>query len=118
MRSYIELIGLVAKAPEIRVTSGGDRQALLVIETRESWRDNAGGERRSRSTWHDVRVGKSGVVKAIERELSGGELIFLTGALRYSEWTDARKVERKTAEIVVKSAEHQLIFLAPASGVG
>ena len=73
MRSYIELIGTVTKAPEIRVLPNGDRLALLIIETTETWHDCATGERRSRSTWHDVRISKAGIVKAIERtNLSAG----------------------------------------------
>lgn len=50
MRSYIELIGNVIKAPEIRVMPIGDRFALLIIETTKTWHDRATGERRSRST--------------------------------------------------------------------
>lgn len=119
MRCHIELIGFVAKAPEFRDLPNGDRHAILAIETREGWRDRATGERRTRSTWHDVRVTKAGVVKAIERTVTIGELVFVSGSLRYSDWTDAQKVERRTAEIAVKSPEHQLIFLAsPDTGPG
>lgn len=111
MRCHIELIGILAKPPQIRSLANGDRHAFLSIETREGWRDRQTGERHTRSTWHDVRVTKAGVVKAIERDLCGGELVFLSGALRYSEWTDDAQIRRKTAEIVVKAPEHQLLFL-------
>lgn len=96
----------------MRTLANGDRHAFLCVETREGWRDRETGERRSRSTWHDVRVAKAGIVKAIERSLGAGHLVFLAGALRYSEWTDAQQVRRKTAEIVIKAAEHQLLFLS------
>lgn len=117
MRSHVELIGTVARRPEIRVHANGDRYALLIVETREEWRDRATGEQRSRSTWHDVKVTKAGVVKAIERHLTGGELVFVTGTLRYSEWVDGNNVKRRTSEVSVKAPEHQLLFLSQAAGV-
>ena len=112
MRCHIELIGFLSRAPELRSLGNGDRHAYLTLETREGWRDRATGERRTRSTWHDVRVSKAGIVKAIERVLAAGDLVFVSGALRYSDWTDAAQVRRRTAEIVVKAPEHQLIFLS------
>ena len=116
MRCYIELISTIAKAPEFRVLGNGDRHAFLSVETHESWRDRKSGERRTRSTWHDVRVTKAGIVKAIERGLAVGDLVFVTGALRYIDWTDRQGVRRKSAEILVKAAEHQFIFLPPRPG--
>ena len=112
MRCHIELIGKVAKDPDIRVFTKGDRHAFLSIETVEGWRDRQTGERRTRSTWHDVRVSKAGIVKAIERGLRAGELVFIAGSLRYSDWTDDKQVRRRTAEVVVKAADHQLLFLS------
>lgn len=53
---HIELIGFVAKAPEFRNLPNGDRHAILLIEKREGWRDCTTGERKTRSTWHDVRI--------------------------------------------------------------
>ncbi|HWJ37878.1 MAG TPA: single-stranded DNA-binding protein [Sphingomicrobium sp.] len=111
MRCIIELIGRLSSDPMIRPSHGGDRHAFLKIETIERWQDRTSGAQRTRSTWHDVKVAKSGIVKAIERQLKQGDLVFVAGTLRYSEWTDASEVKRKTAEILVKAAEHQLIFL-------
>ena len=116
MRCHIELIGTVAKAPEFRTLGNGDRHAILSVETQEGWRDRETGERKARSTWHDVRVAKAGIVKAIERGLSAGDLVFVSGALRYSDWTDGQNVRRKTAEVLVKASEHQLIFLTEKPG--
>jgi single-strand DNA-binding protein len=114
MRCHIELIGRLSADPMFRDLPNGDRHAILSIETTEGWRDRATGERRNRSTWHDVRVSKAGLVKAIDRTLKTGDLIYLSGSLRYSEWTDSSQVRRKTAEIAVKASEHQLIFLCVA----
>jgi single-strand DNA-binding protein len=112
MRSYVELIGHVARRPEIRLHANGDRHALMVVETREEWRDRNSGEQRSRSTWHDVKVTKAGLVKAIERQLTGGELVFVTGTLRYSDWVDGQNVQRRTSEVSVKAPEHHVLFLS------
>ena len=111
MRCIIELIGRLSIDPVIRPSHGGDCHAFLKVETIERWQDRASGEQRTRSTWHDVKVAKSGLVKAIGRQLKQGDLVFVAGTLRYSEWTDPSEVKRKTAEILVKAAEHQLIFL-------
>lgn len=116
MRCIIELIGTIARAPDVRVLGNGDRHIVLCVETVEGWRDRETGERKLRSTWHDVRVTKAGIVKAIERGLTVGDLVFLVGGLRYSDWTDAQDVRRKTAEIVIKAPEHQLIFLPARPG--
>ena len=112
MRCHIELIGRLAAEPEFRDLPNGDRHAILSIATTEGWRDRATGERKTRSTWHDVRVSKAGLVMAIDRTLKSGDLVYLSGSLRYSEWTDGAQVRRKTAEIAVKAPEHQLIFLS------
>jgi single-strand DNA-binding protein len=112
MRCHIELIGRLSIDPEFRSVANGDRHVILSIATTEGWRDRATGERKTRSTWHDVRVSKAGLVKAIERSLKAGDLVFVSGSLRYSEWTDSSQVRRKTAEIAVKAADHQLIFLS------
>ena len=114
MRCHIELIGRLSADPEFRDLPNGDRHAILSVQTTEGWRDRATGERKMRYTWHDVRVSKAGLVKAIDRSLSAGDLVFLSGSLRYSEWTDSLQVRRKTAEIAVKAPEHQLIFLSVA----
>jgi single-strand DNA-binding protein len=112
MRCHIELIGRLAAAPSFRDLPNGDRHAFLSLETTEGWRDRATGERRTRSTWHDVRISKAGVVKAVERGCKAGDLLFVSGALRYSDWTDAGGARRRTAEVAVKASEHQLLFLS------
>jgi single-strand DNA-binding protein len=115
MRCYIELLGRIDRDPEIH-RRADDRFAVLNLATEETWHDRASGEQRTRSTWHIVRVTKAGVVKAIERELRAGALVFVAGSLRYSDWTDGQGTVRRTAEVVVRAPEHQLIFLHPASG--
>lgn len=111
MRCHVELIGRLSQDPDIRTFPNGDRFAFLTIETEEAWRDKATGERKLRTTWHVVRVAKAGIVKAIERQVSAGALVFVAGTLRYSEWTDKEQVRRRTAEVLIKASEHQVLFL-------
>lgn len=114
MRCYVELIGRLSRDPDIQAFENGDRLAILTVATEETWRDRQSGERRVRTTWHTVRVNKAGVTKAIERDLRLGALVFVKGGLRYSEWIDAAQTKRKTAEIVVKAADHEVLFLDAA----
>lgn len=115
MRCYIELVGRLSAQPDIRDLPNGDKVAILTVVTEETWIDRASSERQTRSTWHTVRVAKLGIVKAIQRQLSIDALVLVVGSLRYSEWTDAQNVRRRTAEVVVKGADHQLIFLTLAA---
>jgi single-strand DNA-binding protein len=112
MRSHIELIGRLSAEPEFRQLPNGDRHAFLRVETIEQWKDRTTGARQTRSTWHDVRVSKAGIVKAIERHSRAGDLLFVSGSLRYREWTDGKGTHRKTADVAVKGAEHQFLFLS------
>lgn len=114
MRCQVELVGRLSEEPDLRAYPNGDRLALLTVVTEEGWQDRQTGERKVRTTWHTVRVSKLGVVKAIGRALAGGDLVMVVGALRYSEWIDDQQTHRRTAEIVVKAADHQVLFLRTA----
>jgi single-strand DNA-binding protein len=114
MRCQVELIARLSEDPDLRTYPNGDRLALLTVATEEGWQDRQTGERKVRTTWHTVRISKLGVVKAIGRDLARGDLVMIIGTLRYSEWVDNQQTHRRTAEIVVKAADHQIIFLRAA----
>jgi single-strand DNA-binding protein len=114
MRCQVELVGRLSEDPDLRTYPNGDRLALLTVATEDGWQDRQTGERKVRTTWHTVRVSKLGVVKAVGRDLARGDLVMVVGALRYSEWIDDQQIRRRTAEIVVKAADHVVLFLGAA----
>lgn len=115
MRCHVELIGRLGEAPELVTYPNGDRFALLRLVTEEGWQDRRTGERKVKETAHAVRISKQGAVKAIERTLDKGDLVLISGILRYADWSDENGQTRRSVEIAVKGADHHVLFLGVAA---
>ncbi|MCP9234480.1 single-stranded DNA-binding protein [Lewinella sp. JB7] len=100
VRNSVTLIGNVGQLPICKTLPSGSRVIEFSLATNDTYR-NREGEKIDRTEWHRVKAfGK--VVDVLERYLTKGTQIALTGALRYNKWTDKHDQQRTTAEIILE----------------
>ena len=99
VRNSVTLIGNVGQLPTVKTLPSGTRVIEFSLATNDSYRNKA-GERIQRTEWHSIKAfGK--VVDVLERYLTEGSQLALTGSLRYSKWTDKHDQARVSTEIIL-----------------
>lgn len=101
MHQSTELIGRLGADPEVRTLPDGGMVANLRIATDESYKNQL-GEKVQRTEWHRV-VMFSKLAEVASDYLKVGRLVFVEGKLRTRKWTDDKKIDRYTTEIVARS---------------
>ncbi|MFC3069723.1 single-stranded DNA-binding protein [Phenylobacterium soli] len=104
----VTLIGRLGTNPEFRTTNNGAKVATFRIATEERWKKD--GERKSRTTWHTVETFMQGTVKFLEAYVQKGDLVEVTGILRYDEF-EKGGVKQSRAKIAMSGPQHQLTVL-------
>ena len=100
MHQSTELIGRLGADPEVRTLPDGGMVANLRIATDESYKNQL-GEKVQRTEWHRV-VMFSKLAEVASDYLKVGRLVFVEGKLRTRKWTDDKKIDRYTTEIVAR----------------
>ena len=108
------LIGNVGKDPEVRSMQSGDRVANFTLATSETWKDRD-GERKEKTTWHNIVVWNEGIVKVVDSYVRKGSKLYVEGALQTRKYTDQQGVERYTTEIVLQKFRGELTMLGGKS---
>ena len=99
VRNSVTLIGNVGQLPTVRTLTSGTRVIEFSLATNDSYRNKA-GERITRTEWHTIKAfGK--VVDTLERYVTKGTQLALTGSIRYSRWTDKHEQTRIRTEIIL-----------------
>ena len=115
----VQLIGNLGADPESRAMQSGGLVVTLSIATNESWRDQASGERRTRTEWHRVVIFNEGLGKVVDQYLTKGARIYVEGMLRTRKWQDAEGRDRYGTEIHLTPYNGTLTFLdVPRGGEG
>ena len=109
-----QLIGNLGADPESRTMQSGGLVVTLSVATSESWRDQASGERRTRTEWHRVVIFNEGLGRIADQYLTKGAKVYVEGMLRTRKWQDNQGNERYTTEIVA----NEMQMLGGRSGVG
>ena len=114
-----QLIGNLGADPESRAMQNGGVVVTLSVATSESWRDQASGERRTRTEWHRVVIFNEGLGRIVDQYLTKGAKIYVEGMLRTRKWQDAEGHDRSSTEIHLTPYNGTLTFLDPRkSGEG
>jgi single-strand DNA-binding protein len=93
--------------------------APLSVATSESWRDQASGERRTRTEWHRVVIFNEGLGRIADQYLTKGAKVYVEGMLRTRKWQDTEGHNRYSTEIHLTPYNRTLTFLDPRkSGEG
>ena len=104
--NVIKLAGVLGVAPELRLTSGGNAVATLIVYTNYILR-NDDGSTRQESERHRVIVWGMHAEKAA-RLLNTGSKIRIQGRMTYPTWKDSKTgATRYGAEIVAQTLDYQ-----------
>jgi len=114
-----QLIGNLGGDPESRTMQSGGLVVTLNVATSESWRDQASGERRTRTEWHRVVIFNEGLGRIADQYLTKGAKVYVEGMLRTRKWQDTEGHDRYSTEIHLTPYNGTLTFLDPRkSGEG
>src|ERR1700685_1660703 len=95
------LVGNLGKDPEIRSTQDGREIASFSLATSQSWKDNATGERKEKTEWHNIVVFNTNLVGVVKNYVKKGSKLYIEGALQTRKWTDKDGRERYSTEVVL-----------------
>ena len=101
MLNVVALIGRLGSDPEIRYTPSGVPVASFRIAVNEYWTDQD-GERKERTHWFSC-VAWKGLAETIEKYLSKGSQVGISGSLQQRTWQNEMGETRSTVEIVVRN---------------
>lgn len=110
------VIGNVGGSPETRHTASGKKVSSFSIATSRSYKDKNSGDRKEKTQWHRIVVWGDGLVELVEKFISKGTKVRVTGAMETREWTDQSGNERSTTEIVVTQFEGAVTVLSDSNG--
>lgn len=116
MLNVCNFIGNVGADPEIRSTQNGGKIANLRLAVSEKWKDR-NGEQQEKTEWVSVVIFSDGLVGVIERYISKGSKLFVSGKMQTRKWTDQSGNDRYSTEIVLQGFDAKLVMLdGPKNG--
>lgn len=104
----VTLIGAMGADPEIRTTQSGDKIANIRLATSETWKVN--GERKERTTWHQVVCFNPHLTEVIEKYTRKGSRIYVEGQIQTRDY-EKDGVKRYVTEIVMTKFKGELVLL-------
>lgn len=111
----VKILGYLGDNPEIRTTSkNADTRkiARFSVATTERWTDKETGEVKERTEWHKiVAFGKPAEV--VEKYLSKGSLVLISGKLSTDKWQDDNGTDHYSTSIVVQGNKGIILLDKP-----
>jgi len=101
MLNTVALIGRLGADPEIRYTPSGVPVANFRIAVNEYWTDQS-SRKQERTHWFSC-VAWKGLAETVERYLSKGSQVGISGSLQQRTWQNDAGETRSTVEIVVRN---------------
>ena len=92
------LVGRLGKNPEGRYTASGRSTAYFSLATDESWIDN-NKQKHEITEWHNV-LSWDKTADFVTQFLKKGQLVYVEGKIRSSNWVDKDGVSRKKFDIL------------------
>lgn len=100
--NLIIIIGNAGVAPEIREVNG-KKVANFSVATTERYKDK-NDEKQEVTIWHRV-VAWEGLAKIVEKHVTRGKQVRISGKMNYREYTDQNGVKHNVAEILADEIE-------------
>ena len=94
------ILGNLGKDPEIRTFPQGGKVANFSVATSTKWKDRE-GNRKEKTTWHDVACFNEGLCGIIERYLKKGSKVYIEGEIQKRNWEDRDGNKRVSVETVI-----------------
>jgi single-strand DNA-binding protein len=111
----VELIGRLARDPEVRTVQSGDKVASFAVATSDHWKNDAGSTQ-ERTQFHPVTVWNQALIEATVPHLRKGSRVHIEGSLEHRQYEkDGQK--RTATEVVIRPYRGSIGFLdrAPQS---
>jgi single-strand DNA-binding protein len=99
----ILLIGNVGQTPDVKYLDGGLCVAKFSLATTETWKDKDGNKKES-TTWHNIEAWRK-TAEIVEKYVHKGDLLYIEGKIKNSEYTDKDNIKRYRTDIVVESLQ-------------
>ena len=109
------LIGNLGKDPELREFPNGGKVCNFPLATSETWKDSTTGERKDRTTWHNIAIFDDRLAEIAEQYLRKGSQVYIEGQLETRKWQDQAGNDRYTTEAVLKNFKGELTMLGGRS---
>jgi single-strand DNA-binding protein len=94
------LIGNVARAPEVRTTTNGQKMTTFVLATNRTWHDPQ-GHKQSQAEFHNMLAwGK--IAEICQRFLQKSTLVYAEGYLKTRSWENENNTRFYRTEIVIQ----------------
>lgn len=97
------LMGNVGQEPKVRAFADGNSITEVSLATSDSWKDNATGEEKTATEWHNV-VFKRRQAEIAAKYVQKGSKLFVEGRLKTRSWQKDGVAHYKT-EVEVTSFE-------------
>ena len=105
------IIGRVGKDPETRTFADGNKMASFSIATSDVWKDKGTGEKKEKTTWHNVVVKNDRLVEHVVPHIKKGLQVCVVGKVETRKWTDQSGAEKYTTETVVGAFDGEIVLL-------
>lgn len=103
LKNSVQLIGNLGNDPEIVNLESGRKLAKFSLATNETFK-NQQGEKVTETQWHNLVVwGKTADI--VEKYLSKGREVAVSGKLAYRNYEDKNGVKRYITEIIVNELQ-------------
>ena len=104
------ILGRVGKDPEIRAMQNGSEIANLSIATSESWKDKTTGERKEKTSWHNIVI-FGNLVNVVKNYVKKGSKLYIEGSLQTRKWQDKSGQDKYSTEVVLQGFNSTLQLL-------
>lgn len=106
----IILIGRLTNNPEIRNTPSGQVVCNFGLATNRFWRDQASGERKEETEFHNIVIWRR-LAEIASQYLTKGDTVLIEGRVRTRSWEDSTGTKRFRTEVIGERMQ-----LGPKSG--
>ncbi|HGW6361805.1 TPA: single-stranded DNA-binding protein [Escherichia coli] len=112
------IVGHLGGDPDVTTAQSGRQMARFSVATSETWKDQATGEKKEKTTWHRVVIFSEGLAKVAGQYLKKGSKVYVEGSMETRDWTDTQGVKRYVTEIIVRGFGDSIVLLDRAGGGG
>ncbi|MBC7642232.1 MAG: single-stranded DNA-binding protein [Flavobacterium sp.] len=103
LKNRVQLIGNVGQDPEIKNLEGGKKLANISLATNDSY-TNEKGEKITDTQWHRLTAWGN-TAEIIEKYVTKGKEIAITGKISYKSYDDKNGEKRFTTEITINELQ-------------
>jgi len=111
----VMLMGNLGKDAEVRMTPTGKKKVSFTLATTQRFRDNASGEMRDKTEWHNIVAWNRAADRLEQVGLRKGTPLYVEGRIAYRSWDDPQSGQKR---YITEIELDEFQFLAPRnSGV-